>query len=48
MEQFEELIVWLLTRFPTLLSDEEFRSLEMATRAEITRRDEIMDSAGIV
>lgn len=48
MEQFEELVTWLLTRFPMLLSDEEFRNLEMATRAEITRRDKIMNGAGVV
>lgn len=48
MEQFEKLIEELFVRYPSLMWEGWFREREMAVRAEITRWEEIMDSAGIV
>lgn len=48
MEQFEKMIEELMVHYPTLLSANWFRELEIKVREEITRWEEIMNQAGIV
>jgi hypothetical protein len=47
MEEFETLLEELFFRYPQLMSEKWFRELEDKVRAEITRINEIMNSAGI-